>query len=127
MALAMSTMRWLPGDWLSTCRLVTMPYSTAITPQAIAIKVRSILFPVGGKCVDKRIGAGLRRQPADWRPLLGVYAAGNRSAPIKGRRSDEEGRGHAAGETASGDYPLAKIQCDVHSQGAPVAARPCRR
>ena len=42
---ATSIIFWLPGDEASTWRLVRMPYSTATTPQAIAIKSRSMNIP----------------------------------------------------------------------------------
>src|SRR4051794_26125125 len=118
-------MRWFPAGALSTCWLVMIPYSTAATPQAIAIKSKFIggLSPLSWA---NRNGRRRRAQPKAWRPFMGRGAR----LQLQGltRLVEEQGDGHSGRDSAKGDQPLAKRNCrDVHDPVSPATRRDPRR
>ena len=108
----------------STCWLVTIPYSTAATPQAIAIKSKFI----GGLSPFSRQTEwpARRAQPEVWRPFM------RRGARLQlrglGGLVEQQGRGHSGRESAKCDQPLAKRNCrDVHGPISPAMRTGFRR
>src|SRR5678815_2106514 len=87
----------------------------AITPQAIAIRVRFMSFPVR----RQRVRTGVPSAAGGFAPL---YVSNARLATARWSAKEEGGR-HSAGEAAKADHPLAKTKRDAHNRDSPVGAR----